>query len=52
MSESATSAMVDDVTSTGDLAHYVLDNLFELFCIESLSDVDCGNNHSVFEYRP
>ena len=42
-------AIVDSITSTGDLPPYVLDRLFDNFSDESLSDVDDQNNNDVGE---
>ena len=47
LSKSTMAAMVDAITSTGDLLPYVLDRLFGSFNDESLSDVDERNNDDV-----
>ena len=49
LSKSIMIAMLDSITSTGDLPPYLLDGLFDSFRDESLSDVDDRNNNDVGE---
>ena len=47
LSISMMATVADGIPSTGDLALYVLDRLFDSFIDESLLDVDEGNNDDV-----
>ena len=49
LSKSTMAAMMDAITSTGDLPSYVLDRSFDSFRDESLLDVDDRNNDDVGE---